>query len=346
VPTTNLGRFAGFAQVLERGRGARSQHNIAPNASRWNGKPVSEVVLLDRPDPAGTRATDFAVWEATHVRVRDLEGALRFWRDLLGLQVVRTASEEVTLGVPDAELVSLHPGARRPSLRGHAGLYHVALHLPSARDFAQMFARLVSRGADPRPTDHLLHWAMYLSDGDDIGVELSFETADRFDHLILGEQTVLVGTDGREQGPVEPFDMRPIVDAFSSLDRDRAMPPGTRVGHNHLHVADLAVSGRLYEQLGFDPNPSFMGMRDFNARGSFLHRLAINEWQGRGAPPPPEDAAGLHHLHLTYATDDALETALANLRSSGSILRPLAHRPGVLVADPSGNEIELAGPAT
>jgi catechol 2,3-dioxygenase len=304
---------------------------------------MANPVLLDRPRPAKSCATDFATWEATHLRVRNLDRALSFWRDLLGLQVARTSPEAVSLGVEDAELIVLHGGAQRPSLRGHAGLYHVALHLPSAKNFAEMFARLVNRGAAPHPTDHLLHWAMYLWDGDGIGVELGFETADRFDQFIPGPQPIGVGTDGHEQGLVEPLDMQPIIEAFSSLEIDRPMPPGTRVGHNHLHVGDLESSTRFYEQLGFDANPSLplLGMSDFNGRGSFLHRLAINEWQGRGASPAPENAAGLHHLQVAYADDGALQEALSNLDREGFVVRRLEHQPGASVADPSGNTIEL-----
>jgi len=39
---------------------------------------------------------------------------------------------------------------------------------------------------------------MYLSDG--IGIEITFETADRFDHVIAEGTPVLVGTDGHRQG--------------------------------------------------------------------------------------------------------------------------------------------------
>lgn len=306
---------------------------------------MSNAVLHNRPSPAETRPTDFGSWGATHIRVSRLDLTLGFWRDLLGLQLARISEDEASLGVDDAELIVLHAGAQRLHPRGHAGLYHVALHLPSEKDFAEMYGRLVSRGVDPRPTDHLLHWAMYLSDGDGVGVELSFETADRFDHAVPGPQTVLVGTDGIEQGPVEPLDMRPITEAVGSLEVDRPMPAGTRVGHNHLHVGDLASSARFYELLGFEPNPSFMGMRDFNAGGSFLHRLAINEWQGRGAPPAPPDAAGLHHLQLTYHTVTALQQTVENLAGSGVILHLLGDQPGFSVEDPSGNAIVLTGPA-
>lgn len=306
---------------------------------------MTDLLELSRPRPADTRRSDVAVWGATHLRVRDLDRALRFWRDLLGLQVRHATPQAVHLGVPDAELVVLHAGARRPVQRGHAGLYHVALHLPTAQDFTALLARLVSRRVDPHPTDHLLHWALYLGDVDGIGVELSFETADRFDHVAPGRRPVFVGTDGREHGAVEPLDVGPLVEAFGPLDTERPMPAGTRVGHNHLHVGDLAAGADFYERLGFVGNPPIMGMRDFNARGSFLHRLAINEWQGAGAPPSPGDAAGLEHLELAYADDEALDRALADLAAGGVATRPLEGEParGAWVADPSGNALRLTG---
>lgn len=305
---------------------------------------MSNAVLLDRPQPVATRATDRMSWDATHLRVRDLDRSLGFWRDVLGLQVRRSSPDEVALGVEDAELVVLHPGARRPALRGHTGLYHVALHLPMARDFAEMFLRLGSRGVESHPTDHLLHWAMYVSDFDGIGVELSFETADRFDRVIPGRRAMLARTDGGRQGPVERLDMRSVLDAFEGLDADPAMPRGTRIGHNHLHVADLASSARFYERLGFVANPSFMGLRDFNAHGSFPHRLAINEWQGHGAPPAPDDAAGLHHLQLSYADRGVFADAMSDAVRSELLASDADRGPEAVVTDPSGNVIVLRGP--
>lgn len=99
---------------------------------------------------------------------------------------------------------------------------------------------------------------------------------------------------------------------------DRPAPAGTRVGHNHRRVADLDAAAAFYESIGFAPNPSFMRMRDFNAHGSFLHRLAINDWQGEGAPAAPPDAAGLHHLQLTYTDDHALQQALNAVDGKGT----------------------------
>lgn len=308
---------------------------------------MSDLIELHRPRPDQTRATDVAVWQATHLRVRDLNQALRFWRDLLGLGVHRASPDEVALGVDDAELIVLHAGATRPVARGHAGLYHVALHLPSAQAFTQTLARLVAQGVDPSPTDHLLHWAMYLWDSDGIGVELSFETADRFDRPVTTDEAPgaqLIGTDGRRYGPVERLDVGSLLRAFPAGDAGEMLPPGTRVGHNHLHVADLDVATHFYERLGFAPNLSFMGMRDFNALGSFAHRLAINEWQGRGAPAAPADAAGLHHLQLSYATDDGLQRAIGQLDVDQGAGHGIEGQAGVAVADPSGNAIELLGP--
>lgn len=303
-------------------------------------------VLLERPTPVQSRAGDIATWQATHLRVRDAGQAMAFWRDLLGLQVRATSGDQVALGVEDADLIVLHEGASRPVPSEHAGLYHVALHLPSARDFAAMLARLVRRGADPRPTDHLLHWAMYLWDDDGIGVELSFETPDRFDRVLPGgRRPSLLDTDGAPHGAVEPLDVAAILGSVGPPPADGPMPAGTRIGHNHLHVGDLRAAVAFYELLGFGVNPALMSsMEDFNAGGSFPHRLAVNEWAGHGAPPAPHDAAGLHHMQLAYADPSAMREAVRDLGDAG--YAPAGEGTSAVYADPAGNLIALSAPTT
>ncbi len=290
---------------------------------------MSDSVLINRPRPAETRATDFATWEATHIRVSDIDRALRFWHDLLGLRISRTSTGEIALGVEDAELVVLHPGARRPSPRGHAGLYHVALHLPSARDFAEMLVRLLSRGVDPRPTDHLLHWAMYLSDGDRIGVELSFETADRFDRVLPGADAVFLGTDGREHGPVEASTCNRSSSPFSpwmSTARCRpgpgsatitSMSPTWQLPRVSTNTSD---SGRI--------RPSWVCATSAPAEASCTaSRSTSGKVTERLRPPsPPVDLRRRH----------ALQQAKAALDRDGSPLRELEGRPGVSVDRPVG----------
>jgi catechol 2,3-dioxygenase len=295
-----------------------------------------------RPTPAETTGSDFAPWGAVHLDVSDGARSLGFWRDLVGLQLLEQRDAELRLGVEDAELVVLHPGAAGRVPRGHAGLYHLAIHLPSEAEFARVLARLFTARYPNSPTDHVMHWATYLDDPDGIGLELSFETLDRFGHYDLdGRQPGIVGSDGKARDAVAPLDLEEVFSFLHDRDFARPMPPQTRIGHLHLHVAALEEAVRFYEAVGFTPGPLLLrGMAELSAGGSFPHRLALNVWQGVGAPPRPAGAAGLRQANLSLRSTADLEASVERLRTRG--LEVEEHDDGAAVSDPSGNRIYLA----
>lgn len=109
------------------------------------------------------------------VRVRDLEGCERFYREVLGLPVVeRWPGEDgrdrsVWLGV-ESGFLALERLAAAPEAApgGEAGLHLLALRIP-ARERAAWEARLAARGvAVTRRT----RWTLYLEDpeGNRIGL--------------------------------------------------------------------------------------------------------------------------------------------------------------------------------
>ena len=85
--------------------------------------------------------SDFVTFGAVHLDVTDRERALAFWRDLVGLQMLRDDGDVVVLGVPGRPLVVLHPGATSPLPRHTSGLYHLAIHVPTMEDFARELGR-------------------------------------------------------------------------------------------------------------------------------------------------------------------------------------------------------------
>src|ERR1700753_2577119 len=112
---------------------------------------------------------------AVHLDVNDLPRALALWRALLGLTPLSGGEADgvARLGAGGRELIVLHAGAERPAQRGHSGLYHVALHLPDAREFARVIARLAAARYPQAPTDHIFSQATYLDDPDGVGLELT-----------------------------------------------------------------------------------------------------------------------------------------------------------------------------
>jgi catechol 2,3-dioxygenase len=292
---------------------------------------VDENVVSEgnRPGPAQSTESDVATWGPVHLDVTDERRSLEFWSGAIGLEVLRRADGAVHLGVEDAELLVVHPGAVRPAQRGHAGLYHLAIHLPSEAEFARVLGRLLTQRVPNAPTDHIMHWATYLDDPDGIGLELSFETLDRFGgYLEGGSRPMLVDADGRTRGGVEPLDLQDVFAHLGDRDLNRPLPAGTRIGHLHLHVAALEPALDFYEGLGFRRNLLLWGhgMADLHAGGSFPHRLAVNTWQGVGAPQPPPGTAGLRHAVLALRDGAAVAAAADEL-----------------VRDPSGNAIVLTG---
>jgi catechol 2,3-dioxygenase len=300
--------------------------------------------------PVDSAAGDFATWGPVHLDVTDERRSLEFWSGTVGLQVLERSAEGVRLGVEDgAELLVLHPGASAPVRRGHSGLYHLAIHLPSEAEFARALGRLLTRGVPNAPTDHIMHWATYLSDPDGIGLELSFETLDRFGSYADG-RPMLIDSEGRLRGATEPLDLQEVFSYLGDRELERPLPASTRIGHVHLHVAAVQPALDFYEALGFHLNLDFseFGGADMHAGGSFPHRLAVNTWQGAGAPPSPPGTAGLRHLELRVRSASALGAAVERLAADGGVAgggvlaQHDSEHGAVLVRDPAGNRTLLS----
>jgi catechol 2,3-dioxygenase len=120
-----------------------------------------------------------------HLRVADLERAIVFYRDVLGLGVVvhgpaRGLDGAAFLAAGDyhhhVALNTWHSEGGAPAPAGHAGLHHFALLLPDAHALADVVERLLERGYPiDSALDHGGTVAVYLRDPDGNGVELSYD---------------------------------------------------------------------------------------------------------------------------------------------------------------------------
>jgi catechol 2,3-dioxygenase len=281
---------------------------------------------------------------AVHLDVTDLPRALGFWRDLLGLTDLGEADGVARLGAGGRELIVLHAGAERGPQRGHSGLYHVALHLPDEREFARVIARLGAARWPQAPTDHIFSKATYLDDPDGIGLELTLETVDRVREMsVHGADFRIIDRDGRPRRPVEPLDTDEVFAHLAADDAiDLPLPEATKVGHVHLHVGDLEAANAFYRDVvGFTEHTFLLqGMADLQTGGTFPHRLALNVWQGQGAPQPPAGTAGLRHFTLVAGDAADLAAIADRLRAAG--VEPEAVGDELFARDPSGNRFQLA----
>jgi catechol 2,3-dioxygenase len=110
--------------------------------------------------------------------VADLDRALRFYRDVLGFELMqRFGSRAVFLSAGGYHHhVGLNTWESRggtPPPAGHTGLYHVAILLPNRLELARTLRRIVEAGVPlDGAADHGVSEAINLRDPDDNGIEL------------------------------------------------------------------------------------------------------------------------------------------------------------------------------
>jgi len=291
--------------------------------------------------------TEVAAHGPVHLDVTDGERSLMFWRDVLGLEVIGHDGNTIEVGSGDRILLVLHPGATTPAERGRAGLYHVAVHVPDASEFAYVLSRLFSTRYPNSPTEHIFSKAAYLDDPDGNGVEITLETPDRVKEIRLNPgRPELITADGVSHPPVGHLDLEEVMSHLEEGEGDRPLKAGTWIGHVHLHVTDMDEARRFYsELLGFPVglDTPEIGMLDVHFNGDFKHRIAFNVWNGLAAVQAPEGSAGLRHFTIVLADQALLDSTLQRLAAAGYTIVNTAF--GKMVDDPAGNSIVLTAAA-
>ncbi len=116
-----------------------------------------------------------------HLKVSDLERALRFYRDLLGFEVTLlygTQAAFLSAGGYHHHigLNTWHSQGGPPAPVNSAGLYHTAILYPSRKDLATIYARLMEANYPlTGAADHGVSEALYMNDPDQNGVELYWD---------------------------------------------------------------------------------------------------------------------------------------------------------------------------
>ena len=275
---------------------------------------------------------------AVDIAVTDGERALRFYRDYVGLTPLPPEGDVLKLGVRGRELVVLHPGAERPVVPRTSGLYHLALLVPDRRELARVISRLARLRWEQYPTDHVMTKANYLWDPDGNGIEVYTESPE---DGTMGMSNGTFGAwdkEGRPRSGRDPIDLEELFSHLRDDDRlDAPMPDTTKMGHVHLHVADVDDALRFYHDLvGFDVMGHVSGM-GFISAGGYHHHLGLNEWAGHGARPAPAGAAGLRRFTVELPTKRDLDDVIRRLEHGD--IRVAEEGDGYAAADPSDNRV-------
>jgi len=274
--------------------------------------------------------------------VADLENQIAFYQQVLGLQLHWREGVTAGLGAGANDLLRLTEDSSAHRQRGTTGLYHFAVLLPNRRELARAIGRLFALKYRNYPTDHIMTKTTYLDDPEGNGIELYAESPEDGSWSLANGEYITRRADGSLSDGREPLDLEALFKALTEEDRlDAPMPPETRIGHVHLHVADLEQAVDFYHGvLGFD----LMGIAKpfrmaFVSAGGYHHHIGLNTWQGEGAPPPSAGALGLRHFSVELPTQNALDEVTARIDQAGIPANQTDQ--GLLVHDPSQNGVLL-----
>jgi catechol 2,3-dioxygenase len=267
--------------------------------------------------------------------VADLDRARAFYETALGLAARELDNGELDLGVADdPALVRLRGSSAAPALNPRAtGLFHLALVTPSRRELAAALARLArARWPLSGASDHLVSEALYLNDPDGNGIEI-YRDRDRSewrtdDHGQLAMATLRL-------------DLQSLAGELSGASHvPERLPAGTRVGHVHLQVSDIAAAEGFYRGvLGFEVTVRGYPGALFVSAGGYHHHIGLNTWNSAGAAPPTPGAVGLRSFDVRLPDTVELERVLGRVSAAGLATEPVDG--GAVVRDPSGNAVVL-----
>ncbi|HTD47058.1 MAG TPA: VOC family protein [bacterium] len=261
------------------------------------------------------------------LRVRDLEAAVSFYADRLGMPVSGRDGGRVALapagGAFALDLVHapLAPVRPHPSI----GLYHFALLLPDRASLAAVIRRLLeARWPLDGASDHGVSEALYLRDPEGNGIELYRDRP---------RETWSTSSAGIEMmtGPLD------VAGLLAEAQEAGPLSAQARLGHIHLHVGDLAEGEHFYAGvLGLDVTQRSYPGALFLSVGGYHHHVGLNTWaQGRRAP---DGATGL--IEYAWAIPaGALAQLRRHLRDRGVPFEDTGA--GIAVTDPAGIGIDL-----
>jgi catechol 2,3-dioxygenase len=270
---------------------------------------------------------------AVSLKVADLERCAAFYREIIGLRVLREESAGVEFAAGDCDRFVLRPDEHAARMDGGPGLFHVAFKLPSREDLAGWLRRYADLKAPffQGASDHGVSEALYLSDPEGNGIEVYCDRPE-----------AQWPRNGR--GDIELY-TRPLdPDALLRDASDTALPgfpEAGAIGHIHLRVNDIEAARKFYvDTLGFALKSAYGESALFVAAGEYHHHIGLNTWQSLDAPALSGNVYGLAEAVLALRSRSELAEVAQALVRAGTAVTP-ADGDSFTVRDPSGNQLRF-----
>jgi catechol 2,3-dioxygenase len=289
---------------------------------------------MDAPNPSANAT--FASRTPLHIgavglTVRDLDRAIRFYRDAIGLSVLDQDATSARLGAGGTVFLELlaRPDALRDDAR-EAGLYHTAFLMPTRGDLGRWLVHAArSRVPLSGASDHSVSEAIYLDDPEGNGVEVYWDRPK--EQWQPDGDLIKITTD--------PLDINDLA-ASAGPEAYTGAPGGMRIGHIHLRVGDIAATEAFYrDTVGLNVTRRGRHAATFMSSGGYHHHIGANLWHSNGAGPRDPNRAGLAWFAFEAADPASYAAVVARLKQAGAELHDIPG--GVETDDPWGTRVRV-----
>lgn len=266
-----------------------------------------------------------------NLKVQNLERSLAFYQEVIGFRVLEQTERSANL-TADGKTVLLsiqQPNHVIAKQRRTTGLYHFALLLPRRSDLAKIVQYFMEIGLHFGSSDHLVSEALYLSDPDGNGIEIYIDR----------DPSEWDWEHGEVEMAVDPLNFTDLL-AGGKQQPWKGLPAETVMGHIHLHVSELEKTEEFYiKGLGFEVVNRYGTQALFISDSKYHHHLALNTWNGLGAPRPSPNSVGLESFTLMLPNEEKRNKIIAQLKNIGASVTK--ENGSFVTSDPSGNRIYL-----
>ncbi|PTJ81583.1 glyoxalase [Staphylococcus succinus] len=243
-------------------------------------------------DNASTHVTNITL------NVADLSTMRIFYKQILGLTIRYENKTSIVFNIgKNSHTLTLNEiiDARRPSMR-EAGLFHIAILLPTRADLGNFLYHASSMGIQVSGGDHLVSEALYFADPEGNGIEVYYDRPKStwaWDNSKVKMDTLAV-------------DVNDLVAQRTETGWD-SMPDNAKIGHLHLKVADLAQAKQFYMgQLGLQHISDFPQAL-FMSTNNYHHHIATNTWQSDTVRIDNSNSLGLTHVDIYKPESEKLQ---------------------------------------